>query len=87
MSSNERLILLGKIEELKEEERKICVKIRGASELVRSHCSTLIHDSYDQMDDNIIEVFSKELVENIRNLRKIKEKIKKLQKELGEENN
>ena len=81
MNSNERLIIKGMIQELKEQEQKICAKIEGASELIRSHCSTLLHDSYDQMDDKIIEVYSEELVQAIRNLRELKEKIRKAQRE------
>ena len=49
MNSNETLIIKGMVQELKEQEKKICAKIEGASELIRSHCSTLLHDSYDQM--------------------------------------
>ena len=55
MSSSERLKILGLLHTLKEDERKLCAKIEGASELVRSHCSTILNKPYDQMEDEIIE--------------------------------
>ncbi len=82
MSSSERLAILGLLQNLRKDERMLCAKIEGASELVRSHCSTILNDAYDQMKDEIIEVYSGELVQAIRDLRKLKDKIKKAENEL-----
>ena len=82
MSSSERLAILGLLQNLKEDERKLFAKIEGASELIRSHCSTILNNAYDQMKDEIIEVYSGELVQAIRDLRELKDRIKKAENEI-----
>jgi len=64
---------------------KLNAKIRGSAELLRSNCLLILKDSYDQIDDQIIEVFSAELVQDVRSLREIKGKIRELYKEIGQE--
>ena len=82
MSSQERLAIIGLIQKLKDDEKKLCVKIEGAAELVRTNCSTVLNTPYDQMRDDMIEVYSGELVQAIRDLRAIKERIKKAESEI-----
>lgn len=56
-----------------------------SSELLRGNRLLVLKDSYDQIDDQIVEVYSAELVKNVRTLREIKNKIKQLYQKIGQE--
>ena len=82
---NERLIMKGRLVDLEEKASYLKTKIEGSSKILRENCCLSLKDSYDQLDDQMIKVFSSELVQDIRSLRELNEKIKLLQQNLGED--
>jgi hypothetical protein len=84
MSLTERLAIKGRIIELEEKEVCLCTKIRGAAELLRTNCLLTLKDSYDQIDDQVVEVFGGQMAQDVRELREVKAKIKELREEISE---
>ena len=82
MSSNERLILKGRLMELKEEERNLNLKISGNVKLLKSYFFEIENGEIDQFEEKRIELFSNELVDNIIEIKRIKLHIKKVEDEL-----
>ena len=85
MSSNERLILIGKKKELEDSKEKIIIKLKGFSKLLIEHSSTLLIDDLKQMDDKSIKVYSEELVKLIKELRIVDKDLSKITELLGDE--
>lgn len=81
---NEHLAIRGKIVELEKQAARLKTKIRGAVEIVRENCCLALKDSYEQIDDQLIEVFAVELAQDIRSLRDISDRIRRLYEEIGE---
>lgn len=79
MSSNERLILKGRLMELKEEERNLSLKISGNIKLLKSYFFEIENGEIDQFEEKRIELFSNELVDNIIEIKRIKLHIKKVE--------
>lgn len=82
MSSTERLALKGKLVELREKESKLCLKISGNIKLLKSYFYEIEHEEINQFEEKCIEVFSKELTENITEIKRTKAQIKKVEDEL-----
>lgn len=57
MSSNDRLILLGKKSDLEKLKVKIEIKLKNYSDSLRQNCSTLLIDNLEEMDEKAIRYF------------------------------
>lgn len=79
------MILLGKKIELEEERESIIIKLKSFSHSLEEHCSTLLIDDLEVMDDKAIKVFSDELIKQIIALRKNSQKLKEIKDIIGDE--
>lgn len=85
MSSNKRMILSGKKIELEEKRKEIIIKLKTFSQSLEEHCSILLIDEFENMDENAIKVYSEELIKQIISLRKNSQKLKEINDFLGDE--